>query len=175
MSKTRIGRNMAIAIDYVNQNPGAYKHDVAEQIDGSEPRRGAFAAVRRAIDAGLIQEHISLHGELPRLFPADYPTGITPTYIAFANGSANTLGADPGISVFRKEVENGQVMDEREIANWVGTEIDDQDGHLDTDAAENQLGYLGWRIVGAGWIRSEGGQMAIEVEPWNDGRDVAGL
>ena len=72
MGETRIGRNMAVAIDYVNQNPGVYKHDVAEQIDGSDPRRGAFASVRRAIDAGLIQERISLHGGLPQLFPADW-------------------------------------------------------------------------------------------------------
>lgn len=72
MSKTRIGRNMAIAIGYVNQNPGVYKHDVAEQIDGRDPGRGAFASVRRAIDAGLIQERVSLHGGLTQLFPADW-------------------------------------------------------------------------------------------------------
>ena len=175
MSKIRIGRNMAIAIGYVNRNPGVYKHDVAEQIGGRDPGRGAFASVRRAIDAGLIQERVSLHGRLLRLFPADHPTGITPTYIAYANGTRNDLGTDAGISVYRKEVEGGQVMDERQITSWTGTEIDGEDGELDTDAAGEQLGYFGWRLAGAGWIDSGDGQMSIEVEPWDDGRDVAGL
>jgi len=98
------------------------------------------------------------------------------TYIAYANGSTNTLGpADAGITIFRKDVEDGQVRDERQIAEWTGTEIDDEDGELDTDAAEKQLGHLGWQVTGAGWKNAGDGQQAIEVEPWADGRPVAGL
>lgn len=101
---------------------------------------------------------------------------MTITYIAFANGSNNALGpADAAITVFRKDVEGGQVMDEQQIAYWVGTEIDDEDGDLDTAAAEKQLDNLGWRITGAGWVRSGDGQEAIEVEPWDDGRPVSGF
>ena len=104
-----------------------------------------------------------------------YPAEITPTYIAYATGTRNGLGADARISVYRKIVEAGQVMDEREIANWTGTEIDDGDGDLDTDAAEEQLGDLGWDITGAGWQSAGGGQMAIEVQPRNNGRPAADL
>lgn len=100
---------------------------------------------------------------------------MTTTYTAFATGSDNTLGADAGISIFRRDVEDGQVRDEGEIVTWTGTEIDDEEGELDTDAAEQQLGYLGWQLAGAGWVRSGDGQMAIAVAPWDDGRPVAGL
>ena len=100
---------------------------------------------------------------------------MTTTYTAFAAGSDNTLGADAGISIFRRVVEAGQVMEEGEIITWTGTEIDDESGELDTDAAERQLGYLGWQPASAGWVRSGDGQMAIEVAPWGDGRPVTGL
>jgi hypothetical protein len=102
---------------------------------------------------------------------------MSTVYIAYANGSRNDLGpADAGIAIYRKVTEGGQVLDEREIHTWTGAEIDDEDGELDTDAAERQLGFLGWRIADAvGFDRSGDGQFAAEVEPWDDGRPVAGL
>ena len=96
-------------------------------------------------------------------------------YIAYANGSVNDLGpADAGISIFRKDVAAGQVMDERQIAEWTGTEIDDEDGDLDEEAAERQLGYLGWRLASS-WKSAADGQLCVEVEPFGDGRPVRGL
>ncbi len=98
-------------------------------------------------------------------------------YIAYANGSKNGLGpADPGISIYRKVLGDGGnvVLEEQEIANWTGGEIDGEDGELDTDAAERQLDRLGWRPA-EGWDDANDGQMVMEVEPWDDGRPVSGL
>lgn len=87
------------------------------------------------------------------------------TYIAYATSADNTIGADEGISVYRKDVESGQVMDEREIAAWTadGKGISDEDGDLDTDKAEARLAAMGYQVTGAGW-QGSGGQWAIEVE-----------
>lgn len=86
-------------------------------------------------------------------------------YVAYANGTANQLGpADAGISIYRKDVSDGQVWDEQEIYTWTGTEIDDEDGTLNEDAAEQQLLRLGWRIADAGWRSSADGQSVVEVE-----------
>lgn len=87
------------------------------------------------------------------------------TYIAYANGSKNDLGpADPGISVYRKVVENGQVMEEQEVASWVVADVSDEDGELDTEHAEKFLRDSGWDIAGAGWQSANDGQFVIEVE-----------
>lgn len=87
------------------------------------------------------------------------------THIAFATSADNKLGADEGISVYRKDVEDGSVMDELEVDSWTADPagISDADGELDPDSAEAQLARMGWQVTGAGWTRS-GGQWAIEVE-----------
>jgi hypothetical protein len=71
MNAARIGRNMKIAIEYVTENPGVTSYDAAEQISGSTPTRGAFAAVRRAIATGRIIKRVGLYGETARLYPCD--------------------------------------------------------------------------------------------------------
>jgi hypothetical protein len=87
------------------------------------------------------------------------------TYIAYANGSKNGLGpADSGVSVYRKIVEDGQVMEEQEIASWVVAEVSDEDGDLDTERAEKFLRDSGWEVTGAGWGDAADGQWVIEVE-----------
>jgi hypothetical protein len=97
------------------------------------------------------------------------------TYIAYANGSKNGLGpADAGITIYRKDADRAMIQQENEICTWTGTEIDDEDGELDTEEAGKQLEHLGWRVA-ASWSRANDGQMAAEVEPFEDGRPVAGL
>ena len=51
----RIGPQMRAAVDYVRDNPGCAILPVAEAIGPYGSRRYGYAAVHRAIRAGLIQ------------------------------------------------------------------------------------------------------------------------
>lgn len=88
---------------------------------------------------------------------------MSTTYIAYATSADNKIGADEGISVYRKDVEGGQVMSEQEITS-LPVAISDADGDLSIDLAEAQLTAMGYEITGSGWADSAG-QWAIEVAP----------
>lgn len=89
---------------------------------------------------------------------------MSTVYIAYATSADNTIGADEGISVYYKDVIDGQVFDEREIDSWTGS-VSDADGDFDEEFAEAQLAAMGYPVTGAGWDRAgSGGQWAIEVE-----------
>lgn len=93
------------------------------------------------------------------------------TYVAYACGSVNGLGpADPGVSVYRKVAEDGQLMEEHLIASWVVADVSDEDGNLDAGRAERFLTDSGWRVTGSGWWHAGDGQMGIQVA-----RAVGGL
>lgn len=91
-------------------------------------------------------------------------TTLTTEFIAYITGTVNDIGADAGISIWRKVSENGQVREETEIAPWIadGTEIDDEDGDADMGLAEAQLLRMGYRLAGA---FTSGGQIGCLVEP----------
>lgn len=63
----RIGQKMRAAAWYVNDHPGCTKLAAAEAIDS---RRGGYAAVDRAIRAGLVNARWT--GRRYQLFPADW-------------------------------------------------------------------------------------------------------
>lgn len=98
---------------------------------------------------------------------------MSTTWIAYATTSASTVGADPGITIVRKTVEDGMVTDETEVASDVaGTQLDSaEEWHgLDEAAADAMLARMGYER-GKNWEQS-GGQLAVEVEPTAPGDET---
>lgn len=78
--------------------------------------------------------------------------------VAYATTSANTLGADPGVSVFSADEEELEV-DREDVERGV---LDTTDGELDRTAADRILKEMGYYRL-EGW-RESNGQWAAEVE-----------
>lgn len=92
---------------------------------------------------------------------------ITSQYTAYATGSKNGLGCNPGITI---TCAAGPLEDAApKVLDVPAPAIDGADGHADPAAAASILRFYGWRVTGE-WSTDADGQAWAPVAP----ADVAG-
>lgn len=94
----------------------------------------------------------------------------TTAYTAYAAGSKNQLGCNPGITIVRAAGTLEQTEDK--VLDVPAPAIDGADGNADPAAAASILRLYGWRVTGQ-WTTDDDGQSSAPVCPADDRAEQA--